>query len=158
MIQFPEPAIVRDLPRAEIVARGLGLKWWGEFYQPMTCVVDGAKIIIPRGFMTDGASVPRIAWALLDATDPDILYPSYLHDFLYSRRGILGSVEFTRFECDYVLRQGMLSVGASRYKASAVQLAVNLFGQEAWRNQPTAKSLSAIGGPSRTGAYDKEME
>jgi hypothetical protein len=91
---------------------------------------------IPAGFLTDGASVPRVVWSLLSDTDPDILYPSYLHDLLYSLRGALGPVGrrvlFSREQCDQVLREMMLAVGAPGWKAEAVYRAVRLGGGFAW--------------------------
>jgi hypothetical protein len=157
MITFDQtPAIIRDLPRKEILARGLGLRWWGEFATPYTVVVDGlGAITIPAGFLTDGASVPRCAWALLSDTDPDILLPSYLHDYLYASHGLFAletSVLF-REDCDNLLHAGMLSIGAPAYKANAVLLAVSAFGWKAWSHQPSAKIISSYGRPGATGSF-----
>lgn len=43
---------------------------------------DGARIIIPKGFIFDGTSVPRPLWSLMSPTDL-LLIPSLVHDFAY---------------------------------------------------------------------------
>jgi len=46
------------------------------------------QILIPRGFIFDGASVPRIFWSILDPLG--ILYiPSIIHDFGYRYNALL---------------------------------------------------------------------
>jgi hypothetical protein len=43
---------------------------------------DGATIIIPKGFVFDGASIPRPLWGLLSPTGL-LLIPGLIHDFAY---------------------------------------------------------------------------
>ena len=43
---------------------------------------DGPKIIVPKGFRFDGASIPRSLWALLSPTGL-LLIPGLIHDFAY---------------------------------------------------------------------------
>ena len=46
---------------------------------------SGKSLVISKGFMTDGTSIPHEAWSLIRATpfDPDLLAPSVAHDALY---------------------------------------------------------------------------
>lgn len=39
--------------------------------------------IIPKGFKTDFASVPRIFWSFISPTDEFIRVPSLIHDYMY---------------------------------------------------------------------------
>ncbi|WP_223842360.1 DUF1353 domain-containing protein [Methylotuvimicrobium alcaliphilum] len=43
---------------------------------------DGSKILIPKGFEFDGASIPRPLWALLSPTGL-LLIPGLVHDYAY---------------------------------------------------------------------------
>jgi hypothetical protein len=134
-VGFASSAIVRELPRHEIVGRGLPLRWWGEFQRDLTCrSIIAGRFLVPDGFLTDGASVPRPVWALLDASDPDILYPAFAHDYLYAVRGELLDRTLSREECDAVLKEQMEAVGAPRWKIAAVYRAIRIGGGPAWNN------------------------
>jgi hypothetical protein len=133
MIGFQSSAIVRELPRHEILGRGLPLRWWGEFQRDLTChSAIAGRFVIPDGFLTDGASVPRPVWALLDASDPDLLYPAFAHDYLYTLQGDLYTRALTRQQCDAVLAEQMEAVGAPRWKIATVYRALRLAGGFAW--------------------------
>lgn len=141
MNPFESPAIVRDLSREEILAKNLGLRWWGEFVERFPVNTVYGRFVIPKGFMSDGASIPRLIWFLLSDTDPDILYPSYAHDDLY-KLGKAGTPEFAgidRKRSDMVIRDLMLAIGAPRWKANAVYFILRHFGdpwpgESRWHN------------------------
>ena len=140
MIGFPSSAIVRELPRHEIVGRGLPFRWWGEFQRDLTCLSDIAgRFVVPDGFLTDGASIPRPVWALLDNSDPDLLYPAFAHDYLYAVQGDLLERRLTRQQCDAVLAEQMQAVNAPRWKIAAVYRALRIAGGFAWDNAAQAK-------------------
>ena len=140
MIGFQSSAIVRQLPRHEILGRGLPVRWWGEFLRDLTCHSEIAgRFVIPDGFLTDGASVPRPVWALLANSDPDLLYPAFAHDYLYTVRGDLLARALTRQQCDAVLAEQMKAVGASRWKIAAVYRALRIAGGPAWKHDENAK-------------------
>ncbi len=97
------------------------------------------SIIVPTGFVTDLASIPRIVWSLIGWT-PDGLHrnAAIVHDFLYQRRGRL-PVEyispprsFSRKECDEIFKEAMLSLGVGKIKANIIYGAVRTFGWMAW--------------------------
>lgn len=44
---------------------------------------DGAVVIIPAGFIMDGASIPRLLWIFISPTGI-LLIPGILHDFAYA--------------------------------------------------------------------------
>lgn len=134
MIQFPKSAITRDLLPEEIERRSLPRRWWAEFEQDLNIRSGIAgDFTVPAGFLTDGASVPRICWALLSDSDPDILYPSFAHDWLYSCNGHLANGKrLDKAQCDHVIYELMLACGAPRWKAGAVFYALAIGGQAAW--------------------------
>ncbi len=92
-------------------------------------------IVVPKGFTTDFASIPRPAFWYIDPEDPQILFPSVVHDYLYTRRGDLdrgSNLILSRKACDSCLREGMLSSGARRAQALVVFLAVRMGGGLHW--------------------------
>ena len=109
----------------------LGVDYWvvnAEF----TCVLDTAKdqyVIIPQGFLTDGASVPRMFWSF---------FPSWgkygqaacVHDFLceyliISENGRIRRIE--RSECDYFFYTLMTEMGIPKWKRLLMYWGVSLF-------------------------------
>jgi hypothetical protein len=58
---------------------------------------------IPAGFVTDFASIPRIAWRVISPTDYHIGKPAVVHDWLYRNPGITVTKEFA----DNELREAM---------------------------------------------------
>lgn len=92
------------------------------------------RIVVPAGFPTDFASIPRIAWRYIDPEDEVILYASVLHDALYSWAGTLpDSLKFTREQADLVLREAMKLSGARWDQCAAVYRMVRLFGGSHWK-------------------------
>lgn len=139
---FSNNALVRSLLREEIVRRSLPLRWWGEFQSALQCCspVTG-HFAIPAGFLTDAATVPRLVWGILSPTDPDILYPSFAHDYLYAVNGALEGRSLTRKDCDVALYELMVAAGSPRWKARLVYAAVRAGGGGAWADAGTHQKL-----------------
>jgi hypothetical protein len=98
-----------------------------------TVTVPGRSADTPTGLVTDFASIPRIAWTLIDPEDPIIAWPSVIHDYLYSRQGTLpDGFIYTRESADAVLREAMEASGAGSLIREAVYLAVRIFGGSHW--------------------------
>lgn len=99
----------------------------------------GVSIVVPTGFVTDLASIPRVVWTLIGWT-PDGLHrnAAIVHDFIYQRRGRVPAIYisparfFSRKECDQVFKEAMLSLGVSKIKANIMYGAVRTFGWLAW--------------------------
>src|ERR1700739_4089552 len=118
-IGFEGEAPVTDLPESTIRQMGLQMVWHGRFNADFYCDSDIAgRIVIPKGFISDAASIPRIFWNILSDTDPYIEYPSFAHDLLYSVHGKLPDRTLTRQQCDAVIREQMLAVNCPKLKAN----------------------------------------
>jgi len=81
----------------------------------------------PNGFLTDGASVPWLAWWLTYTPhDPRVAEAAAIHDaaYVYQPR--------TRAEADRVFRELLLRNDAAPWKAALMFWAVRLFGWLAW--------------------------
>ncbi len=99
-------------------------------------VVDSnlmGRIIVPAGFKTDFASIPRAAFWYIDPEDPCILFASVVHDYLYSMVGkLVDGREFTREQADRVLVEFMALSGARADQQKIVFFAVDKFGGSHW--------------------------
>lgn len=98
--------------------------------EAMAVDVDGAIEIVPRGFTTDGASVPYLAQLLTGwrPWDEPQRWGAILHDWLYCRRGV------AKGYADQAFRATLSAEGASALRAQTMYLAVHLFGGPAYRS------------------------
>lgn len=92
------------------------------------------SITVPAGTYTDFASIPRLVAPYIKDDDIVIMYPSVIHDYLYTLRGQLpDGRKFTRKDADSVLREAMLSCGARATQAWVVYQSVRLGGGSHWK-------------------------
>lgn len=84
--------------------------------------------MVSKGFITDFGSVPSLSKSLVDDDDPDLLFASLPHDFLYKHRGWFTGCRLSRAQADEVLWEAMLAVGAPRFKAWLIYNAVRIGG------------------------------
>ncbi len=108
------------------------------------------KMIVPKGYISDGASTPRLAWTIFGII-PDglIRLAALLHDFLYDHSGKLpkGSCmcvnqgiwvdcsgkTWKRKEADQFFANIMKEAGVSKFKRRIAYLAVRLGGWTGWK-------------------------
>lgn len=101
---------------------------------------DGKVIVVPEGFVTDFASIPRLFWIIL-TPDGQYTQAAVLHDYLYSVRGKVknpGSDEiivFSRKDCDDIFLEGMQVLGVPFWKRSVMHRAVRMFGWIPWNKK-----------------------
>lgn len=97
--------------------------------EPLAWDAGGNLVIVPTGFETDGATVPRFLWPLLPMTGR-YLRAAVLHDFLYSRlrQGTPHPYVTTRKAADRLFLDAMRVVGVERPRRWILYLAVRAFG------------------------------
>ncbi|MEM7776848.1 MAG: DUF1353 domain-containing protein [Pseudomonadota bacterium] len=139
-----------ELAKGEMGVRGVGQ--YQRFADPWYIVLrpftwehtpkSGKKaylptVSVPKGFVTDFASIPRAFWTWLR---PDGRYaqPAVLHDYLYWRQDVPRKV------ADLIFYEAMLDVGVDRTTAGLVYWAVRrdiagLGGGPAWRENARKK-------------------
>jgi len=100
-------------------------------YQELKAIINNKYIVVPKGFTTDFASVPKVLKGLIPF---EFLYNQIvvIHDYLYSTKIV------SRKEADLILKEGLLlldnySVKAKIY-SSIFYSAVRLFGGSHWNN------------------------
>lgn len=87
--------------------------------------VAGGRIVIPRGYLTDKCSIPRIPFVYMLAgglADE----AGGVHDLCYSTQ------LFEREKCDEILREAVIAMGYSEHLAQSMFEAVRMFGGSHW--------------------------
>jgi hypothetical protein len=103
---------------------------------------NGADLInVPKGFVTDLASIPQAFWTLLPPDGPWVK-AAVVHDYLYYTQGsgvwkcharsITRAADYTRAEADWILRDAMEDRGVAPLPRNIIYLAVRLGGQHGW--------------------------
>ena len=103
-----------------------GVNWKiHEQFQYESDVLD-TTITIPVGFVTDGASIPKFFWNIIQPTGP-YFRAAVIHDYLYRWQ------KFTRRQSDNALLEGMWVLKCKIWQYVCVYIAVRLFGGWAWK-------------------------
>ena len=95
-------------------------------------VGDNTTIQISKGFVSDGASVPRLLWTIFP---PFYRYTesTIIHDFLYKTQFI------DRKVCDKIFLDCMLEDGVNKIVAYLFYFNVRVFGKFAWKKHTKSK-------------------
>lgn len=96
--------------------------------------VDGEQHIVPKGFTTDGASIPDIGQVLTGwgPWDCPQRWAAICHDWLYTQPNT------PKMFADCVFREVLRSEHATFYQTYIMWLAVALFGGHAYKNDQRA--------------------
>ncbi|HWL54266.1 MAG TPA: DUF1353 domain-containing protein [Chthoniobacteraceae bacterium] len=111
------------------------------------------RIVVPAGFICDGASVPRFLWTLIGAT-PDGLNraAALVHDFIYRNSGVLPNGSFweeapggrlialidmpwTRVQADKLFARILREAGVPRLRRRLMYRGVRLGGWMSWHKR-----------------------
>jgi len=94
-------------------------------YQP----AQGSRIIVPRGFITDLASIPRALQNVFSVNGLSRA-PSVVHDYLYCIQ------DRERLQCDNILVEAMRSRGIDDITCDTFFYAVRAGGAAHWGTRP----------------------
>jgi len=91
-------------------------------------------VTVPRGFITDFASIPKILWSIYPPTGY-YAHAALLHDYIYSTGGrCVGLFPATRKEADEWFFMQMKTDGVGWRTRWTMYFAVRLFGRSSWKN------------------------
>ncbi len=85
--------------------------------------IDGEIIAVPKGYVTDLATIPRWYWSIISPARSDLIEASIIHDYLYGCPGMI-----SRAEADAILYSALINNGSSEYVAKKMYYSVRLFG------------------------------
>ena len=103
----------------------------GEYWKlcfPLSYNVDDVNdiITVPKGFITDFASVPPVCnWFIPKSGEYDPA--AVIHDWLYFKK------ERPRSECDGIFCEAMKVLGVNILKAQIMYLSLRVFGWISWK-------------------------
>lgn len=90
-------------------------------------------VTVPKGFVTDFASIPRIFWSVLPP-DGTYAYAAVIHDYLYWTQ------TRPREEADHILKIAMEDFEVGKVTVGAIYSGVRLGGQVAWNSNAEKKA------------------
>jgi hypothetical protein len=94
----------------------------------------GEIIVTKKGFITDGASIPRIAWSLIGSPmRGKYVNSAFIHDDLY-KRGL-----YSRKKTDDIFLEAMEMLGVNWLRRKIMWVAVRLGAWIAWNRYRKAK-------------------
>jgi hypothetical protein len=96
-------------------------------------------IMVPQGFTTDFASIPRIFWTILPRWGK-YGNAAVIHDFLYYQQ------KYNRKEADTIFREAMGVLEVPVWQQFFIYWAVRGFGLFAWRSNKNKKAYWAVRG------------
>lgn len=106
----------------------------------------GWRLVIPKGRLSDLASVPRLAWPIIAPLELSVV-AAFVHDEGYKNGGVIrasrslmlgGETErFTREECDNFLYDIAAQSGVWWWRRALARKIVRWFGAENFKNPPT---------------------
>ena len=77
---------------------------------------------IHKGFVTNGANIPRIFWSLFPPNSPEYLSAVVIHDYMCAKRGV-----FTYKEADEMFYRAMLEIGVAKWKAKLFYVCCSIY-------------------------------
>lgn len=95
-------------------------KWWQRPYYQLTQEIEFNGHYLPKGFISDGATVPRIFWPIF----PPIgryLKATLVHDY-YLQQGT------SRKMADKYFKECLFALGISKWRVNAMFFAVRSYG------------------------------
>jgi hypothetical protein len=103
--------------------------------KPFTVCADGMVITVPKGFVSDGASIPLVYRGELPAWGAGHSEAAIVHDYLYSDKseGVENLKSIDRGKADKIFYAIMKHRRCHWWKARMMYTAVRLFGFTRWR-------------------------
>jgi len=102
------------------------------------------KITVPKGYVTDGASIPRFLWRLCGSPmDLPRVYAAIVHDWLYepphmkpteTEAGVVLK-PYSRGDADKTYRDYQIALGISKIKAYTEYCALRMFAGGHWETE-----------------------
>lgn len=107
----------------------------GEWRTCEEVIYDNGLVVIgvPKGTVTDLASIPRMLRWFVSNDDRRIIRPAIVHDWLYSRLGEMTDLTFSRSQVDLLFYEMLRVEGIGWVKARLMWLAVRAGGWALWK-------------------------
>lgn len=105
-----------------------------DYQLEVTTLFYTSVIRVPRGFVTDLASIPKgLRWLI--SQNERHRKAAVLHDYLYYKHGNIGLELLSRKECDELFLEAMEKCGVSWIKRKIMHAGVRAGGWYFWSNR-----------------------
>jgi len=91
-----------------------------------------SNVIVPKGYRTNGADIPRILWSIFPPNSPEYLSAVVVHDYLCDK----GSTGLA----DAVLKTMMSELGVAKWKVALFYYSVRAYHIVRYGRDASAKS------------------
>lgn len=99
------------------------------FYATDVIMASGKRVTVPKGFVTDFASIPKVLWGIVGGpADGKYRKAAVIHDFLYRTAGLA-----TRPQADAVLLEAMTVSGCSWWERHVIYYGVRFGGGASYK-------------------------
>ncbi len=100
-----------------------------DFYYDTDIPIKGYRVDVPKGFVTDFASIPRVLWSVVGApAEGKYRKAAVIHDYLYRTPG-----KATRAQADAVLNEAMIVCGVGRWTRWTIYAGVRVGGSGSYK-------------------------
>ena len=106
--------------------------------EDVSYLVGCVPVFIRKGFVYDGASIPRPVWSLVGLYPGGVMEePALLHDYLYIHGGVVSVSRdrISRAMVDKAFFDMMIASGVRKSQAYICYAAVRIFGGMFWNNK-----------------------
>jgi hypothetical protein len=126
---FPRPLPILQAPKSPLV-RAFGDNYYWIVAEDMIWTIGNTSdtIVVPRGFVTDFASIPQGLWSLGLSPHGKYSRAAVIHDYLY------WSQTCTRSQADRLLVIAMKESNVGWFDENSIYTGVDLGGGSAWRS------------------------
>ncbi len=116
-----------------------------QLVEPWSFFSMATDVVVPKGFIADGASVPRMLWSFMP---PDGTHraAALAHDWIYANKGFLAEphLMWERFEADDVFLELMLKALIAPWRANIAFRGVRLGGWLPWRRSSGVPTIEPV--------------
>jgi len=102
--------------------------------------------VVPKDFICDYASVPRVLWSLIPPMGNRYTRAAILHDYMYATHYVYvldktlnvgGWMEVNRKTADVYFKEALIAAKVRKWRVTVMYRAVRLFGAKAWKRELT---------------------
>ena len=79
-------------------------------------------ICVPKGFITNGADIPRVLWSIFPPNSPEYLSAVVIHDYMCAKKDV-----FTYKEADEMFYRAMMDIGVPKWKAKLFYISCRIY-------------------------------
>ena len=93
---------------------------------------DKSEVItVPKGFITDLASIPRPFWSIIGSPNGRYGRSAVIHDYIYRTP----EIKYTRKRADEIFYEGMVYLKVNFFRRKIMYFAVRIFAWLAWKKR-----------------------